>query len=56
MENQMITADGVFFHIDFGFILGDDPKPPLCSKVNLAQSMIEAIGHDREIERVCQLR
>ena len=52
MENQMITANGTFFHIDFGFILGDDPKPPLCSRVPLMQSFMEAIGSAHRVEEV----
>lgn len=43
LENIMITNDGRLFHIDFGYILGDDPiiNDP---GIRITPSMIDAIG------------
>lgn len=43
LDNLLITTDGKFFHADFGYILGQDPKPfpPL---MKLPPQIIEAFG------------
>lgn len=43
LDNLLITTDGMFFHADFGYILGQDPKPfpPL---MKLPPQIIEAFG------------
>ena len=43
----MITKDGMFFHVDFGFIFGKEPnsmKQGLASKIRITLSMIEPLG------------
>jgi len=39
----MLTTSGKLFHIDFGFILGKDPKP-LPPPMKLCKEMVEAMG------------
>jgi len=43
LSNIMITKNGCLFHIDYGFILGSDPKP-LSPQMKLTDEMIDAIG------------
>ncbi|OQR98218.1 phosphatidylinositol kinase (PIK-D) [Achlya hypogyna] len=48
-ENVMLTNDGNLFHIDYGFILGKDPKP-LQPPMRLDGYMLEALGGPLQVE------
>ena len=39
----MLRTDGALFHIDFGYILGRDPKP-FPPPMKLCKEMVEAMG------------
>jgi phosphatidylinositol 3-kinase len=43
LDNLLITRAGHLFHIDFGFILGADPKP-LPPPMKLCKEMVEGMG------------
>ncbi|ODQ54993.1 phosphatidylinositol 3-kinase [Saitoella complicata NRRL Y-17804] len=43
LDNLLISPDGHFFHIDFGFILGRDPKP-FPPAMKLCKEMVEGMG------------
>ncbi len=43
LDNILVTNDGKIFHVDYGFILGRDPKP-LPPAVRLTTEMIEGMG------------
>nr|XP_022907731.1 phosphatidylinositol 3-kinase catalytic subunit type 3 isoform X2 [Onthophagus taurus] len=43
LDNLLITTRGELFHIDFGYILGRDPKP-LPPPMKLSREMLDAMG------------
>lgn len=43
LDNIMITEDGYLFHIDYGFILGNDPRP-LKPSMRITQDIVDTMG------------
>lgn len=43
LDNLLLSTDGHFFHIDFGYILGRDPKP-MAPLMKLSHEMVEGMG------------
>ena len=43
LDNLLMTKNGKLFHIDFGFIYGDDPKP-WPPPMKICKPMIDAMG------------
>lgn len=43
LDNLLLSSNGNFFHIDFGFILGRDPKP-FAPLIKLCKEMVEGLG------------
>lgn len=43
LDNLLLTRSGKLFHIDFGYILGRDPKP-LPPPMKLSREMVEGMG------------
>jgi phosphatidylinositol 3-kinase len=43
LDNLLLSPSGHFFHIDFGFILGRDPKP-FAPLIKLCKEMVEGLG------------
>jgi phosphatidylinositol 3-kinase len=56
LDNLMITRRGHFFHIDFGFMFGRDPKP-LPPAFRLTREMVEGMGgmDSTEYRQFCSL-
>jgi hypothetical protein len=44
LDNIMISNDGLLFHIDFGYILGQDPKYSNNKSIRITNEIIEAMG------------
>jgi hypothetical protein len=51
LDNILISKNGKFFHIDFGYILGYDPKP-FPPKMRLSKEMIDGMGGYQSTEFV----
>lgn len=43
-DNLMVDKNGRFFHIDFGYILGSDPKPFPTAPMKITKEMVESLG------------
>lgn len=43
LDNLLLTPDGHFFHVDFGYILGRDPKP-FPPQVKVCKEMVDGMG------------
>uniref|UniRef100_A0A1B0AAP7 Phosphatidylinositol 3-kinase catalytic subunit type 3 n=1 Tax=Glossina pallidipes TaxID=7398 RepID=A0A1B0AAP7_GLOPL len=57
LDNLLLTTSGKLFHIDFGYILGRDPKP-MPAPMKLSKEMVEAMGgvsseHHHEFRKQC---
>ena len=55
----MITNSGKIFHVDFGYILGHDPKP-LAPEIRITMDMIDAMGgldsnHYTYFQEICSV-
>jgi phosphatidylinositol 3-kinase len=59
LDNLLLAPDGHFFHADFGFILGRDPKP-FAPAMKLSKEMVDAMGgpnsdYYRQFKQYCFL-
>ncbi|KAG0650196.1 Phosphatidylinositol 3-nodule isoform [Hyphodiscus hymeniophilus] len=57
LDNLLLAPDGHFFHADFGFILGRDPKP-FAPAMKLCKEMVDGMGgpsseHYRQFKQYC---
>jgi phosphatidylinositol 3-kinase len=43
LDNIMVTRNGRLFHIDFTYLLGNDPKP-LAPKMRITEEMVDVLG------------
>ncbi|XP_064619117.1 phosphatidylinositol 3-kinase catalytic subunit type 3-like [Lineus longissimus] len=57
LDNLLLTKAGKLFHVDFGYILGRDPKP-MPPPMKLSKEMVDAMGgtnseHFHDFKKLC---
>ncbi len=53
LDNLLLREDGSFFHIDFGFVLGNDPKPQFTTPpMRLTKEMVYAMRDIQDVDGV----
>lgn len=57
LDNIMLTENGELFHIDYGFVMGKDPKPMKTPHMRITDGMLDAIGgyHSEEYNNFKEL-
>ncbi|KAH9815597.1 kinase-like domain-containing protein [Melampsora americana] len=48
LDNLMLSPTGHFFHVDFGYILGRDPKP-FPPSIKVCKEMLDGMGGDQSV-------
>ncbi|PLW41324.1 hypothetical protein PCANC_17341 [Puccinia coronata f. sp. avenae] len=48
LDNLMVSPGGQFFHVDFGYILGRDPKP-FPPSIKVCKEMVDGMGGDKSL-------
>ena len=59
LENILVTKDGDLCHIDFSYLLGNDPKKQLAPSVRITDGMLNMLGGNKsnsfkEFKQQCQ--
>lgn len=44
LDNILLRQDGCLFHVDYGFVLGQDPKPVSTPKMRISEEMLAVLG------------
>ncbi|OII76260.1 phosphatidylinositol 3- and 4-kinase family protein [Cryptosporidium andersoni] len=60
LDNLLIDVYGHFFHVDFGYIFGEDPKPfpppmKVCTEMIEAMGGLDSYGFKLFIDKCCEL-
>lgn len=57
LDNILVTKQGQLFHVDYSYILGEEPKPLTKPRMRICPEMIDALGgaNSEEFKHFCEL-